>query len=1085
MKSFIIIILQFGCLTYLGGQTPSKGYVAGVIQEYGSNTSLTGVTIHSIHSGSAVISENNGRFKIFISRLPDTLVVSHTGYQTKKVPIENLTNGLTVYLTFQTKTLDEVVVNTGFQLLKPNEINGSVFVVDNKTLNRQTGANILDRLNGVVPGLTFLVSKNNSNGNPQNNTGIRINGPGTINGPLDPLIVVDNFPFEGNISNINPNDVESITILKDAAATSIWGPRAGNGVIVITTKKGKFNQPLSVSFNSNMIVTQKANLYSVPQISVSNYIDVEQFLFNKGYYNDQLTSSEHPALTEAQEVFLQRRKGMISASDSSNRINELKSRDTRKDYSRFLYRDMALQQHSLSISGGSSNYAWIIAGNYDQIYNDRGIIDNSNRKINIRLDNVYMPAKNLQLKLGIYYTNNKADQAMDGYSYQSIKLNYTKFVPYLKFGDAAGNPLPVASHLDMAYIDTAGGGQLMDWHYYPIEDYKHARRTTNLEEILANVALNYRFTDYLNLDLLYQYGRQRKEDISIADTFSYYTRNLRNSLYQQDLKKSPVPLGSIVDIANGTVGSSSARVQLNFKKEWGSHALSSIAGAEVRQIQSGINGYRLYGYNADPLYYNNNLDYTAYYPNYVNGYYNFIPSADGILDGSINRFVALYSNISYIYKKKYSISGSIRKDGANIFGLKTNDKWKPLWSVGGGWHISDESFYHVDWLSNLRLRASYGFSGNVDLSRTALPIAYYSSSAGGSTLPFPYAYITAINNPELRWEKVGQVNIGVDFSALDKRVSGSLDMYFKRGSDLYGRTPYDYTTWGQSSLITKNVAEMEGRGVTLNLLTQNIRGLFQWSTTWIFNYSSDKTTKYYSPESKSGNILLGSGNGISPVIGKPLYAIAAYKWGGLNKQGDPQGYLNGELSTDYFEITTDVNTKGIKGSSLQYIGPATPTYFGNIINDFSWKGLTLSVNIAFKFGYYFWKSSLSYSSLYMNGEGNVEFANRWQKKGDELHTSVPAMVYTDYPQFGFRNAFYNNASVNVLKGDNIRLQYINVGYDFTLKKKSKSSLLSKLTVYSNIANAGIIWKQNKQRIDPDYPYGLAPSKQYTIGLKLQ
>jgi TonB-dependent starch-binding outer membrane protein SusC len=1085
MKLFILIILQFCCLSYLLGQTASTGYISGVTRESGTNVILTGVTVHPIHSGKTVISDNNGGFKIFISKLPDTLEVSYTGYYTKKVLVENLKSGLTIYLTSQTKTLDEVVVNTGFQLLKPNEINGSVFVVDNKTLNRQTGANILDRLNGVVPGLTFLVGKNNSNGNPQNNTGIRINGPGTINGPLDPLIVVDNFPFEGDISNINPNDVESVTVLKDAAATSIWGPRAGNGVIVITTKKGKFNQPLRVSFNSDMILTQKANLFSVPQMAVSDYVDVEQFLFNKGYYDDQLTSSEHPALTEAQEVFLKRKNGLISASDSSNLINDLKSRDTRKDYNRFLYRDMILQQHSLSISGGSSNYAWIIAGNYDQVYNDRNMIDNGSRKINIRLDNVYRPVKNLQLKLGVYYTNNKADQAMDGYSYRSIKLNDTKFVPYLKFGDAAGNPLPVASNLDIGYIDTTGGGKLMDWHYYPIEDYKHARRTTNLEEILANVALNYRFTDYLDVDLLYQYGRQRTEDMAIADTLSYYTRNLRNSLYQPDMGSSPVPLGSIVDISNGTVGSSSTRLQLNFKKAWGSHALSSIAGAEVRQIQTSSNGYRLYGYNADPLYYNNNLDYTAYYPNYVDGYFNFIPSAGGTLDGSINRFVALYSNISYIYRKKYSISGSIRKDGANIFGLKTNDKWKPLWSLGGGWHISDEPFYHINWLSNLRLRASFGFSGNVDLSRTALPIAYYSSSAGGSTLPFPYAYITAINNPELRWEKVRQLNMGVDFSAFAKRVSGSLDMYFKKGSDLYGQTPYDYTTWGQNSLITKNVAEMEGRGVTLNLLTQNIRGLFQWSTTWILNHSSDKTTKYYTPESESGNVLLGSGNGISPVIGKPLFAVAAYKWGGLNNQGDPQGYLDGKLTTDYFGIITDVNTKGIKGSSLQYMGPATPTYFGNIINDFSWKGLTLSVNVSFKFGYYFWKSSLSYSSLYMNGEGDAEFAKRWQKPGDELHTSVPAMVYTDYPQFDYRDAFYDYASVNVLKGDNIRLQYINLGYDFTLNSKSKRSLFRKITLYGNVANAGIIWRQNKERIDPDFPYGLAPSKQYTIGLKLQ
>lgn len=1084
MKQFILLVLQFCYLPLIFAQTPSAGYLNGSIQDYEDSAALSGATVHAIRSGQTITSGKDGRFKILITQLPDTLRVSYTGYMSKTVIIKNTGSQVSVYLEPQSKKLDEVVINTGLQLVKPNEINGSIFLADTKTLNRQTGSNILNRLNGVIPGLTFLVGKNNSNGNPQNNTGIRINGPGTINGPLDPLIVLDNFPFEGDINNINPDDIESVTVLKDAAATAIWGPRAGNGVIVITTHKGKLNQPLRISFNSSMILTEKANLYSVPQMSVSDYVNVEEFLFNKGYYDWEFTSSDHPALTEAQEIFLKRREGLISASDSSSLINDLKSRDTRKDYNRFLYRDMVLQRHSLSISGGSPNYGWIIAGNYEQLYNNQNMINNDNRKINIRMDNVYKPLKNLQLKLGVYYTNNKAVEAMDDYSYKSIKLNYTKFVPYLKFGDEQGTPLAVANNLAMDYVDTAGGGKLMDWHYYPTEDYKHARRTVSLEEILANISLNYKITDYLNVDILYQYGRQRTEDIAIADTQSYYVRDLYNRLYQRDMEASPIPKGGIADISNSTLGSGSGRLQLNFEKKWGDHTISSIIGTEIRQMKNSNNGYRMYGYNPDPLYYDNDLDYTAYYINYVNGYYDFIPSASGGLDGSVNRFVSLYSNMSYLYKNKYSLSGSIRKDGANIFGLKTNDKWKPLWSIGGGWRISDESFYHIDWLQSLRLRTSFGFSGNVDLSKTALPVAYYSSSSGGSTLPFPYAYITTINNPDLRWEKVRQLNVGMDIAALGSRITGTVDIYFKTGSDLYASTPYDYTAWGQSNTIVKNVAEMKGKGIVANIVTQNIHRKFQWNTSWIFNHSSDKTTKYYTPESKTGAVLLGSGNGIFPVIGKPLYAIAAFKWGGLNNVGDPQGFLNGELSTDYLDMILDANTKGLEGSSLEYMGPATPTTFGNIINDFSWKGFTLSFNISYKFGYYFWKSSLSYSSLYLNGEGDSEFSQRWQKPGDELHTTVPAMVYTDYPQFDFRESFYANASVHVLKGDHIRLQYVNMSYDFTLNKRSKTSFFNKISLYANVANLGIIWMQNKEKIDPDYPLGLPPAKQYTIGLRI-
>src|SRR6185437_11735787 len=157
--------------------------------------------------------------------------------------------------------------------------------IDNKTLSLQAGTNILDRLNGVASGILFDYSKNTSDNKKLN---FNVRGLSTINGPQDPLIVVDNFPYEGDINNINPNNVESITILKDAAAASIWGTRAGNGVIVITTKKGKFGEPLKIGFNSNMIVQQKPDLYYLPQLSTADYIGMEQFLFNQGYFDDNI-----------------------------------------------------------------------------------------------------------------------------------------------------------------------------------------------------------------------------------------------------------------------------------------------------------------------------------------------------------------------------------------------------------------------------------------------------------------------------------------------------------------------------------------------------------------------------------------------------------------------------------------------------------------------------------------------------------------------------------------------------------------------------------------------------------------------------
>lgn len=1082
MRHFIFFIVSFGCIKILDAQKTTPVYVSGNVIDSATKKVLPGANVQLLNAGTAAQAGTKGYFRLGAIRLPDTLVVSYSGYRSQKIVVHTNDGNLAIELPPEVQEIEEVLVNTGFQQVKPNELNGSVFVMDNKRLNQQVGTNILERLNGMVPGLTFLTGKNNSNGNVQNATGIRINGMSTINGPLDPLIVVDNFPYEGDISNINPNDVESLSVLRDAAATSIWGPRAGNGVIVITMKKGRFNQPLSISFNSNLIRKSKVDVYSIPQISTKDYIDVEQFLFQNGYYNNRINSSNHPALTDAVEIFLNRRNGLISEADSARLITELLKTDIREEYNRFLNRPLFIQQHSLSLSGGSSNYSWIIGGNYDQVYNDQNIIDNSSKKLNLRIDNVYRPFKNLQVKLGVYYTNTQTNRASEDYSYGSIRLNQTQFVPYLKFADPSGNPLPVAKNIRLVYLDTAGGGKLRDWFYYPATDYQHARRRSQLEELLTNVGINYKITSYLNFDVLYQYSKQRNEGFSLSDTLSYFTRNLHNQLFQRATGKSPLPDGGIVDLSNGQLQTYSLRGQLNFRKTFSNHAISSLVGSEIRQIKASSNGHRLYGYNEDPLFYNTSVDYTTTYANYITGNVQSIPTGNLGLTGNINRFVALYANASYTYNNRYSISGSARRDAANIFGLNTNDKWKPLWSIAVGWDITKESFFKNNTFEYLRLRTSYGFSGNIDLTKTALPIAAY-GNGGTTNLPFPYAYITTINNPNLRWEKIRQFNFGAEFSAINNKVTGTVDFYWKKGSDLYGRSSYDYTTWGGSAFITKNVAEMKGSGLSLDLRTHNFSGVFNWTTNLLFNHASDKTTAYYTKEAESGVGLLGGGNTIFPVIGKPLYAIAAYRWAGLNSIGDPQGYLDGTISTNYESIISDANSKGMSSSSVIYIGPANPFYFGNLINELTYRRFSMAINISYKLGYYFRNNALDYSSLFLNGTGNQQFAKRWQQSGDENRTHVPAIVYTDYPQFDYRSSFYSNSEVHVLRADHIRLQFVNISYELPIK--ISNAPFNRISVYGNLANIGIIWRQNKLKIDPEYPNGFSPNKQYTLGIRIQ
>ncbi|AYD49070.1 SusC/RagA family TonB-linked outer membrane protein [Arachidicoccus soli] len=1069
MKHFIILLsILFIGVQYISAQ--ENFIVSGKITNE-NNELLPAVTIHESNNGRSAISREKGIFQIKVQRFPDTLLVSRIGYQLKKIIVRNSSAPLTITLLTDNVALEDVTINTGFQQLKTNEVNGSYVVIDNKKLNQQTGVNILQRLNGVASGVLFNLGK--ANNNPQNTTGITIRGLSTINGPLDPLIVVDNFIYDGDINNINPNDVQSITVLKDAAATSIWGARAGNGVIVITTKQAKFNQKLQVDFNSDLITTDKPNLYFQPQISSADYIDLEQFLFNKGYYNSSINSYYRPALSPAVEVFLARQNGAISAADSATQINTLKSIDNRDAFTKYFYRKGLTQQYALNLRGGSSNLSWLISGNFGK---DANNLKAAYQKANLHLENTYKPIKNLSLNIGLYYTNSTNTSGEPDYNTVS-QINGNVHIPYLQLVGSTGDAIATPHYYRLGYIDTVGAGRLMDWNYYPLTDWTHASAKNNIEDVIAHVKLQYQIVRGLNLNIIYQYQRQQTHNKIIFDTASYFARDLINSFSQINTQtgtvKYIVPIGAILSETNSNEYAQDLRGQLNFDRSFNdNNQLSAIAGFEFRSTSNDDKNNYYYGYVQDPLSIAN-VDVVNSYPTYVTGNYSQLTGA-GDPSQFYYRFVSLFGNASYIYKHKYVLSGSFRKDGSNIFGANTNDKWKPLWSAGLGWELSKESFFHVHWLNHLKLSATMGYSGNVDLSKTALPVG---GSGTNNSTQLPYIRINSINNPDLKWEQAYQSNLRIDFTTIHNILSGSLEYYHKKGTDLYGETPYDYTTWGEQSTIVKNVAAMVGNGVDINLHSNNINRSFKWTTDFWMSYNTDKTTSY-ATDAVSQLASLGSGTTITPIVGKPLYAIGAYKWGGLDNQGNPRGYLNDTLSEDYISILQSNTTDGIKGNSFEYIGPANPTFYGSILNEFAYKRISLSFNITYKFGYYLLKPSLSYLNLINTGTDGADYAKRWQQPGDENKTNVPGF---SYPINEYRDAFYNGADINVVKGDHIRLQFINLSY--SIFKDKDNAALKGLEVYLNAANLGILWRANKDGVDPDYPNTPPVPKAYTIGFR--
>lgn len=1052
-------------------ERPALQKITGKVIIASSQIPVSGASVSFINQSSYATTDDDGNFSIRYNGHPDSLIITHVSYKRKSIAVNNATSlPILVDLEEASKHLEDVIINTGFQQLPRERATGSFSFVDKKTLSLQPGQNILDRLNGVTTSLLFDNTKSRTDARKLN---INIRGLSTINGSQDPLIVVDNFPYEGNLDNINPDDIESVTLLKDAAAASIWGTKAGNGVIVITTKKGKFNQPFKIEFNTNIMVAEKPNLFAIPQMDIGDYINVEEMLFNKGAFNKQINSINKPALSPAVEVFLKRKNGMISSEDSAVAIDALKKHDVRKDYDRYMYREAVSQTYSLNMSGGSEKYKYIISGGYDR---NIGNLSEKKENLNIRMNNTYKISKKLSVTVGVSFTNIKSKSGKLGYSGKGFLVG-NRNIPYISFTDANGIPLAVERKYRKSYIDTAGGGKLLDWNYYPLKDDEHNITTTQSRSLIGIVGLKYRFTNSLSLDVNYQYENQDIQSQSLSDMESYTTRDMINNFSQLDpatgIVNYIVPLGSILYQSHNSLEAQNFRGQLNFSRSWRDQNLVAILGSEIRQTKNDGNADNTYGYNDDVLTVSN-IDFVNPYPTFINGYPQYIPNSLSF-SGTFNRFVSLFGNAAYTLKDRYTLTASVRKDASNLFGVNANDKWLPFWSAGIGWDLSKEHFYPLHFLPHLRLRATYGLSGIVDQSKSAVTVMGY-LGVNNSYTGTQQAIINQFANTNLSWEKVKQYNLGLDFQLNNPIISGSLDYYIKKGFDLFGISPIDYTAGLSTDVLTKNIADMEGNGIDVAIQSTNIDRQVKWVSNLLFSYNVSKTTNYYAPI--GFRYLAGSGKDISPIIGKPLYSILSYKWGGLDTDGNPQGYLNKVPSTDYDGIFNSLTSV----DSLVYSGPAVPKYFGSIGNTFIWKGFSLSVNITYKLGYFFRKSTISYDQLVNSGIGNADYSMRWQKPGDELKTTVPSLVYPINSNARSRDQFYADSEPTVLSGDQLRLQFINLNYDFK-KLLPDNSQITQLQLYFIASNLGLLWRANNEGIDPDFQSTWPTPKTYAIGIR--
>ena len=970
---------------------------------------------------------------------------------------------LQVSMAADNRQLDEVIVNTGYQDLPKERATGSFYQIDNKLLNQQVTPDILSRLDGITS--SYLVDKRNSN-----LVSYQIRGVSTLtDAAMQPLIVLDNFPYEGDINSINPNDIESITILKDAAATSIWGAKAGNGVIVITTKKSAYNQALKVSVNANVTFSPRPDLFSMQQMPVASYIGLQKYLFEQGNYDWQFDDIYGSPIPEVALILEKQRNGTITEAQANRQLSVLSKHDVRSDMQQYLYRPALHQQYAANLSGGSNKMSYLFSAGYDKSLSD--LKGNEDERVTLRSFTTLQLLKNWQFKTDILFTHSSAFNNSPG-GYSSYNYSGANISPYARLINDDGSPAVLDIIHSGAFTDTAGAGALLDWKYRPLQELANNDNRNSLSDVLIKLGTTYRFNSWLNAVVSYEYQQSRNDHNEYNNLNSFYTRDMVNVFTEVTPEGNiyPVPKEGILRTGAIITKAEAVRGQLNINKNWGpAHTISAIMGGEIRDKGVGGSGAIIYGYNKNTLS-ESAVDYVNRYPTYGNIYGGDWNITDGTsLTKTTQRFVSVYANAAYTQNEKYTLSGSIRRDASNLFGVSTNQKWVPLWSAGAMWRLDKESFFRVKSLSLLKLRVTYGVSGNLDPTASALTNLYYFPGAY-SILNIPYASIHTPPNPYLHWEKVKTFNTGLDFSFINNKVTGSLDFYVKNSIDLINSVALDPVTGFSSA--NRNSASIHSQGIDVVVNTLNINRQVKWKTMLLFNYISFKVTKNLNPPVMEG--LISDGSYIFPVLGYNPYVIVSYKWAGLDPAtGAPRGYVDGKVSQDYDAIANNPLDQQVIS------GPALPPFFGTVRNTIEWKRFSLAVNIIYKLGFYFRRPAINYSTLFSNNGSNYpEFDKRWQSPGDEKITNVPSMIYPgDYA----RDNFYQWADINVERADNIRLTDIYAGYNLPI---SKTKALSSLELFTNISQLNILlWKANKSGLDPEVLYDVKPSPMFSFGIR--
>lgn len=1000
---------------------------------------LAGASVSTRNGKTSAVTDADGMVNLNV-RAGDVLHISFIGHETRTVvvtPAQYAAGKFTVALLRAESQLSvvEVSVSTGYQKMPTYQMTGAASVMSEKDYQQRVAVtgNFLESLEGKVPGLVY----NGQTGE------LTIRGVSTFDAVKKPLIVLDGFPTEIDLRTINPLDIVSVSVLRDAAAASIYGVRASNGVIVVETRRGKFGKPVF-----NVRATQA--FQSKPDFGYLNYAPASEFvqlqkenfkiaqtsysLFDWGFYKMNPVEKIMFGLTE-----LAVSNPLLTQEQADQKLATLGSYDNLKEYERIFYQNRQTTNLNVDVSGGNDRSTYMMGVNYiaETPVNRRS----ENKQIVLNLANTFKFTDWLKFDFrGTYLNTRDVKGSTPGYS---------DFFPYEHLVDANGKALPVAldpgrDYLSRAISDdknqTLMQAGLYDQLYYPYKELYGNTNTTKGSSTRFQGRFNVRFTNWMNMDLGGNYENQNAVLDQLQSEETYSTRVLVSSMAQKDLATGKavfanMPKGDILMKTNQRITNYTARLQLNLSQRFGDHDLSGILGLERKQTLTQAYKTSYFGYDGQTLI-SKPINMSALNGTSTPAFDEMgisIPrfrSTDYFKETEVdNRFMSYYGQGTYIYRGKYVLTGSFRIDQSNLFGVDPKYKYKPLWSAGVNWRLSEEGFAKDwDFVKNLQVRAATGFNGNVPSSNNG---AFLILSTGLNTVlntPLTYNDVLTPENQSLRWETTQNYNVGVDYTLLGSRISGSIDYYVKKSTDVFGQLDSDPTTGFNQ--YNANTASIRNSGLELLISSQLMKKKgFEWRLQVTSSFNNNKVLAVKATEYDNSQMIT-SGNIF--IQGLPMNALYSYNYGGLNAMGQPFVYDrkgNQNVLAFYGNAKVDV-TK----DDLIYNGTTTPKYVLGLNNQFSIGAFDLSFLFMYYGGHVMRVEQPNPNNIdFMSNNPLKGSTNFWRKPGDEKFTNIPGYVRASSAAPGYYQSYalygYQYASEFVRKADYIRLRDLIVTYN--------------------------------------------------------